>query len=68
MADSSTVVPSDDEFRTALLALRTQAQAHNVDPNDDNVAAFINHQSEVMAQLRATVRQLEHRQHKISGV
>ena len=56
---------SDDEFRSALSGLRIQAEAHGLDINDQNVHAFILHQSEVNASQAAQLRTARNMLHNI---
>ena len=49
---------TETDFSTSLMALRSQAKALGLDVNDENVRAFLIHQSEVNAQTNAHIRWL----------
>jgi hypothetical protein len=54
MADGWT--PSEDEMRISRNGVKLQAEGHGLDINDPNVAAFLEHQAEVIANLHAGMR------------
>lgn len=61
MSDSTMVVASNDEFRSALSGLRLQADLHGLDVHDWNVHMFLLHWAEVNAQAAADMRQMQNR-------
>jgi len=53
-----------DEFATAFSALRLQAIAHGLEPNDDKMATFIVATANMIAQDRANAREAMAALHK----
>ena len=62
----ATIPPAtEDEFRVAFTGLRLQAEVHGLDVNDPKVAAFVQHQAEVKAQMMAESRWLNNIIHRM---
>lgn len=55
---------TNTDFMTSFRGLRTQAIAHGLDPNEEQLRMFIVHTAEVMAQQRFETRVFYNAMHK----
>jgi len=58
---------TETDFQIAFNALRTQAKAHGLDPNDDKIRRFIIHTADVKATESAQTRALYNLMHNDMG-
>ena len=58
------MTPTNDEFQTAFTGLRTQANAHGLDPNTWEMRAFLVETAHCLAQERANSREAYNTLHK----